>query len=244
MKLSQNIQILLVVGVFGLVAGGTYYYENFVKKKTNETIQPKQFVLFGDLMFNQKDDESRKSAYLYKEYFFQGDTFKLNFTPTYNNGYLKSLFCITIFNPINYSSFSNFLSLNYVPCQTGYPYGNYPLTTQQKIKEIINLNVQLIDIEKQIHEFKKHTQPNYVGSEEYKSNQIRIASICLQSVFIHFDGKSVIELNVPFHSYDTPESLNVSSILCHSYEDWIEYRKNEITASSTIYNFLRTQYGF
>jgi hypothetical protein len=218
--------------------------DNKNKNSNNQHLPPNQFVLFGDLLFNQKEDGSRQSAYIQREYYFEGDTFKLNLTPTYDDGLLRSLFCSTIWNPINYSTFSKFLSLNYVQCQTGYSYENFPDSVQRKINEMITLNGQLIEIERNIHEFKKSTQLNYIGSDEFKNNQVNIASICLQSVFLTFDGNSVVELDVPFHSYDTRKSLMVSSLQCNSYQDWIELRKNMITGALTRYTFLRNQYGF
>jgi hypothetical protein len=37
--------------------------DNKNKNSNNQPLPPNQFVLFGDLLFNQKEDGSRQSAY-------------------------------------------------------------------------------------------------------------------------------------------------------------------------------------
>jgi hypothetical protein len=213
-------------------------------KSEKEEADPNQFVLFGDLLYNQKEEVPRESAYIYKEYQFQGSTFKLNLSPSYSDGLLKSLYCSTFMDPINYSSFNKFLSLNFTQCQMGSYYGNLPVSTQPKINEIITLNSQLIEIEKQTHEFRKSTENSYLGSEEFLSNQVKIASLMLQSVYISFDGKSVIDLKVPCYANSSYESLVVESMKCQSFEDWIANKKSSVTTAQAQYYYTRKNYGF
>lgn len=66
----------------------------------------------------------------------------------------------------------------------------------------------------------------------------------LQSVFLSFDGNSVIELNVPCYANSTYQSLEVSDMDCAAYDDWIESKKNKLQVEILMYNYLRKNYGF
>lgn len=108
--------------------------------------EPAKFTLIGDLVYNQKDDGSRQSAYIYREYYFQGQTIRLNYIPIYEDGLLKRVSSNPAIerNHINYDLFSRFLGLNFVRCDQSWNYGTFPIATQQKIHEIIRLYWQLI----------------------------------------------------------------------------------------------------
>ena len=239
MGLSQNKQILLVVGVFGLFAGGTYYYENYIKEKpTPETIQPMitplpiTFQLVDSYYFGQDCSSSGCR-----------DTIK-HFTPTGQKDFYGRFYTTT--------SLSN--SLESVWCDFGHPEGlgftNEDVSSgvildliKLKYREAplgedcLKLYNKIIDYRKLIINFKRRNVPSYIGSSDENTDIISLKTDEDKRLFLSPDSKVLVEV------YFNEQGDKCSTVRYNSYLVWSTQENGTLRDLNSVLKKLTDELG-
>jgi hypothetical protein len=239
MKLSQNKQILLVVVVFGLFAGGIIYDEFYrKKKKPTVTIQPMitpppiTFHLVDSYYFGQ--DCSSSGC---------GTTIK-HFTPTGQKDFYGMFHTTT--------SLSN--SLESVWCEFGHPEGlgftNEDVSSDVildliKLKyreaplgeDCLNLYNKIIDYRKLIIKFKRKNVPSYIGSSDEDTDIIYLKTDENKRLFLSPDRKVLVEV------YFNEQGNKCSTVRYNSYLVWSNQEDGTLRYLNSILKKLTDELG-
>jgi len=231
MKLSQNKQILLVVVVFGLFAGGIYYDEIYRKKnRLTETIQPKNmtipketFHLFGDYYFNGKYPQNPESI---RNFEFDGKEYYGVFVASVINDTVKYVVG-TLYNketkeegiPVN--NVMNLLKKNYYFVEIG---------------EVFQLYENLRKLEVLNYDLRCELEKGYKESENSLFTKNFLKNFHTY-IFISPDKKVLVELHY------TKNNMKAYQIYYYSFDERIQEINRKKNSEVSSYSLLMKQKG-